>query len=110
MKKAFIALCHSNPVRGAGFASGLALTIQLVIDRWLGEVAEYFNTWHTLLTLSMWLADENPLDLHFLMGQEALGPFALPAALGIMISQPLINGWIIVAIVRLVTSRNEKED
>ena len=96
----FARLCIRRPVRGTGAVATVVLAVQTAIDAAMGHGAEFFNAWHSLLALGGLVATGEIPALPFIAGQAALGPFALPVALGVLIGLPVLVAAIVVGVVR----------
>ncbi|MEH6559758.1 MAG: hypothetical protein V7708_18340 [Oceanicoccus sp.] len=83
------------------FAS-LFLTIQIGVDAYMGDDAGYFNAWYVVLTFVELFTEGNGKQLNFIMGQAELGLIALPIALTILISLPLLFASVIDAARKMI--------
>ncbi len=96
----YFTLCTEKPVRAVILTSCFALFVQLLVDAYLGDIAEYFNAWYVLLAIKEWSIGEVFTHIPFLAGQQKLGSWALPAGLFILIFEPMIYGSLVVATAR----------
>ena len=83
-----------------------ALLIQTGIDAVLGDSARYYNAWHVVLAVKLWLAGGDPLTMHMFLGQEQTGDSAFRFALFLFFVQPVIFGAIALRIARLLVRPN----
>lgn len=99
----YMNFCNQHLLKAILYTSLFAMMMQIVVDAYLGPVAEYFNAWYVLRAFAASLTGASPLSFPFLMGQEALGLMALPAATVILILEPMLYGSMIVFFVRKAT-------
>lgn len=80
-----------------GLITFLIITIQILIDRFMGAHAEYFNAYATVQNLTHWIhgrSAEHPM----IYGQDQLGLWALPLATTVLVVAPFLLATLIVQI------------
>ncbi len=103
-------LCLHRPVQ-AVFLTGLfCLSVQIGVDAYLGDIAEYFNAWYVILTLWAELIGAGQLSLTYIIGQGSIGRWALPVALIILILEPLVYAVLIVTIAKKMFRHQAPKD
>jgi len=83
-----------------------ALLIQTGIDALLDDGARYYNAWHVVLAMKLWLAGDDPHTMRMFLGQERTGDSAFRFALFLFFVQPVIFGAIALRIARLLARPN----
>jgi len=76
--------------------------MQIGVDAYMGDAAEYFNAWYVVLTCVEIFTEGNGTQLNFIMRQAELGLAALPIALAILIALPLLFVIIMETVCKMV--------
>ncbi|WP_169570271.1 hypothetical protein [Sneathiella limimaris] len=98
----YIEFCKSSPGAAVLITALAALIIQLLIDAWLGHVAEYFNAWYLIKAIGLWVTGQPYGEVPFLIGQEKLGVISLPVGTLVLLVQPFLYGALLVGAARLI--------
>lgn len=83
----------------------LFLTLQVGVDAYMGDAAEYFNAWYVVLAFVEIFSQSNGAPLNFIAGQAELGLTALPIALAVLIVLPLLFFSLIAAVRKMFTDQ-----
>ncbi len=102
MLKTTFEFAAAHPIALWVIAAFCALAMQVGIDLFMGEKAEYFNAAGVFAAWGGVLSGADPLTHHFLVGQERLGVWALPAGTALLVAQPFAIGGVLALTLRLI--------